>query len=570
MIVYREQQTSADARGLLRDLQSRIAAVAAHVRPSRHLLLHALVDAGEWAAAVADAGARECDRVDPVASACAVLVDHLADATDAVWCGRTDHAAAATARAAASARDCERSDLPRHVTRRVSEGFAYYAVGPELYADAARTWGAQRKPRMVWCLGLRTIGLTLASVVAAALRNQGVQVQAVSLRPRGHPFDRRPVTDAALVTAVMSVPDAWYLLVDEGPGLSGSSLAGTARWLTDLGIGADRVVLMPSYLPELGRLPEPSRTVWQRHAIVPAADFEATWISSQKLARDWDAMTLADVSGGAWRQRTKLTRLPAAHPHHERRKFLARKDGTTTLLKFVGYGRYGQRLAERARGAAAAAWAPHTSDARSGWMEAVWRGEPASEASVTIMDLDHLAEYIAFIAETRQTDAASDIDRLAEMTRLNLEEVCGSGAARAVDAVGIHEPPALVSVDGRLRPHEWVRTSERLLKTDGVEHGDDHFFPGPCDIAWDVAGAIEEWRLGSAAADHLVHRCAAATRDRLLSERLPFYRLAYLSFRAAYTAFCRDQLRGSLEAARFTKEHRHYRSRLETMLPCAC
>ena len=40
-------------------------------------------------------------------------------------------------------------------------------------------------------------------------------------------------------------------------------------------------------------------------------------------------------------------------------------------------------------------------------------------------------------------------------------------------------------------PHAWLRDENgRLIKTNGSVHGDDHFFPGPCDIAWDLAGAF--------------------------------------------------------------------------------
>ncbi len=53
-----------------------------------------------------------------------------------------------------------------------------------------------------------------------------------------------------------------------------------------------------------------------------------------------------------------------------------------------------------------------------------------------------------------------------------------------------------VIADGRMQPHEWLLTADRkMLKTDSGSHGDDHFFPGPTDIAWDLAGAIVEWEM---------------------------------------------------------------------------
>ena len=37
------------------------------------------------------------------------------------------------------------------------------------------------------------------------------------------------------------------------------------------------------------------------------------------------------------------------------------------------------------------------------------------------------------------------------------------------------------------------------MKVDAAAHGDDHGFPGPVDVAWDLAGAVVEWELGGAA-----------------------------------------------------------------------
>ena len=50
-------------------------------------------------------------------------------------------------------------------------------------------------------------------------------------------------------------------------------------------------------------------------------------------------------------------------------------------------------------------------------------------------------------------------------------------------------------------------------------HGDDHFFPGPTDIAWDLAGTIVEWELAPAVdrtADRGYQQCRPATRESRL------------------------------------------------------
>jgi len=60
-----------------------------------------------------------------------------------------------------------------------------------------------------------------------------------------------------------------------------------------------------------------------------------------------------------------------------------------------------------------------------------------------------------------------------------------------------------VFCDAHMMPHEWLELGDgRLLKLDGAAHGDDHFFPGPCDIAWDLAGTIVEWKLTGPEAEY--------------------------------------------------------------------
>jgi hypothetical protein len=90
-----------------------------------------------------------------------------------------------------------------------------------------------------------------------------------------------------------------------------------------------------------------------------------------------------------------------------------------------------------------------------------------------------------------------------------------------------------VIADARIMPHEWTRTSGRnLLKFDAAAHGDDHFYPGPTDIAWDIAGAIVEWRLDEEAAGLLVAEYTVSSGDAIRS-RLSDYLMAYCVFRLA-------------------------------------
>jgi hypothetical protein len=126
------------------------------------------------------------------------------------------------------------------------------------------------------------------------------------------------------------------------------------------------------------------------------------------------------------------------------------------------------------------------------------------------------------------------------MIRTNVEEGLGTGWADRLESLETLRSAALgrgtVAIDGRIFPHKWLLTATGLLKVDGVDHHDDHFFPGCQDIAWDLAGAMVEFGLSKDAGDFLVERYGAMTGDHGVSRVLPFYRLAYLAFRLGYTS----------------------------------
>src|SRR5205823_6339501 len=90
------------------------------------------------------------------------------------------------------------------VTAKTAEGFAYYALYPEQYIVAAQRL-AMQAPACVLCVGLRSVGSILAHVVAATLRRHGIRAATRSVRPRGHPFDRRLHATAALRESMCAI-----------------------------------------------------------------------------------------------------------------------------------------------------------------------------------------------------------------------------------------------------------------------------------------------------------------------------------------------------------------------------
>lgn len=122
---------------------------------------------------------------------------------------------------------------------KVPEGFSLHTVYPEQYVMAAGRWladhdGEQARGAVV--VGIRSIGTTLAAVVATVLRAGGWQVQSLTVRPQGHPYAR--TVEMANIDLSILDPANVGLVVDEGPGISGSSMAAAASALVNAGIDA--------------------------------------------------------------------------------------------------------------------------------------------------------------------------------------------------------------------------------------------------------------------------------------------------------------------------------------------
>ena len=88
-------------------------------------------------------------------------------------------------------------DWPGQVELRVPEGFAFYALFPEAYAEAARRLALSGPPRVI---GIRSIGTSLGAIAAAALGAP----PPVTVRPFGDPFARKIAVDPALEAELLA------------------------------------------------------------------------------------------------------------------------------------------------------------------------------------------------------------------------------------------------------------------------------------------------------------------------------------------------------------------------------
>lgn len=549
MKVYRDAERPADPRALLTDMAARLARPAGLRREASGLL----ADFGEIETALTDMYFPQCDGLDGrvtqlrMASLSLARLLRLARQDAA---GR-DVAGAAQA-AAARLHALAARPLPRSIGLRVSEGFAFYAVFPETYLVAAERFAAAVRPGRVVCIGIRSIGSSLSAAVAAGLEAAGVTVEPVTLRPRGHPFDRRPVLTGELEAWLRARVDRHFLVVDEGPGLSGSSFCGTAARLAELGVPDERIVLFPSWQPDPSAFVNAgARERWGRHAKVTAG-FEDVWLRHSPLA---DAR---DLSGGGWRDLLQV-RAPA-HPQHERRKYLL----DATVHRFAGLGRYGRIRLARAERLAQAGLGARPGGLADGFLALEWLpGRPLHRRDAGPEVIAAAAHHIGHLARHHRTGSPVRAEELFHMVETNVAEGLGRdwldrlrGMAPALRTLA--QRPA-VAVDGRMLPHEWIRLPDgRPVKTDALDHHDDHFFPGPQDAAWDVAGFAVEFGLTPRARAEFAAMVGDAAGDPGLPVRLPFQTTAYLACRLGYCAMAADVLDGTRDGRFMRRLHDAY------------
>ncbi|HSB75784.1 MAG TPA: hypothetical protein VLC12_09050 [Terriglobales bacterium] len=442
--------------------------------------------------------------------------------------------------------------LRQQLTVATPEGFAYYALHPLQYSELAGALPLGSAHAAV--VGIRSIGSTLSAVVAAALRRRGVAAERITVRPQGHPFNRetRFHAEAQRWISAQRARRAEFLVVDEGPGLSGSSFLSVGDALLQAGVPRNSIAFLCAAQPDPSRLRA-------RDAARRWPQFRSYALLPQPFL---PAASSANLGGGLWRRHLfdAACNWPGSWVSMERAKFLSH-DGRT-IFKFEGLGHFGAQVAERARALAHAGFAPASEDAGEGYLAYTREsGLPATRMELCPALLDRLAHYCAFrAAEFRQPVSTSA--ELAEMAAWNLHEEFGVPCDPTAAGLEVEVP---VHADGRMQPHEWLLTDRGLLKTDGASHGDDHFFPGPADIAWDLAGAIVEWELGADAAARLLRRYGELSGDRA-QPRLPAWLRAYTAFRLGYCKMAAESLSGTAEEERLLRDFRRYRARAAALL----
>ncbi|HKH49195.1 MAG TPA: hypothetical protein VKM72_31400 [Thermoanaerobaculia bacterium] len=454
-------------------------------------------------------------------------------------------------------RDLRGVGVPDDLDVTVPEGYAFYGLYPETYLEAAgqlrsTTDGPWRGELRV--IGIRSIGTSLAALVAAAGKADVV----ATVRPEGHPFARTLSLSGRLARMLAdgAGPETLWAIVDEGPGLSGSSFGAVADWLEEWGVRREALVFFPSHLGELGpHASELHRARWEtaRRCTVSFEDLFTGGASPWPLESWVEDLTgridapAEDVSAGRWRERLfpAGSVKPPAHLQQERRKYLLRAAGARWLLKFAGLGRYGREKLEMSVALAAAGLAPRVAGLRHGFLVGPWleRARPLPLAPVDRRELiEQVAEYVAFRATRWPVGSegrGASPTKLLEMAEWNAGQALGAEAGERLRAWRdqLPELEALarpVLTDNRMHAWEWLLTRDgRILKTDAVDHHAGNDLVGAQDAAWDLAGAIVE--LGFAGDEEARFLEAAARRGmRPTPRQLSFYKVTYLAFQMGW------------------------------------
>ena len=406
------------------------------------------------------------------------------------------------------------------VRARIAEGFAFYALFPESCLEAPV---AQGEARVV--IGVRSIGMALAPLLAEALDAH----LCLTLRPTGHPFARMCKLSPQLADLLRSHRDARFCVIDEGPGLSGSSFGSVADALEEIGVPRASIDFFPSHPGARGAAASTNhRERWSaaRRRVLDSTPAITRALRACKVQRD--------MSGGLWRDGHAQQQAPSNRPY-ERRKVLVEDANGQWLMTFSGLGDIGEHKVRLAHTLSEAGFTPGTGSSGHGFLAQRWiaNARPVDAAPRAAI-IARLASYIAFRARAcaaLPTGGAS-VEQLHAMAVCNITEGLGTEAAAALVrfAPRLERLAAMerrIASDNRLHVWEWLCDAKgEILKCDAVDHCAAHDLTGCRDAAWDVAGAIVEFAMsGRERADLLagIEANGVEIREPLLDFFLPAY-----------------------------------------------
>lgn len=406
--------------------------------------------------------------------------------------------------------------------------------------------------RPVLVAGLRTAGSYFAPLVRAWLANAGyTQADWVTFRPTRNLGDdeRAVMLDAAQRGAIAVV-------VDEAPN-TGSTLAKAVAVVRKSGFADhDVTLLVPIHAtrPDWASGPEVvALSGTQTFTLAPADWRKHRWLAPEQaqvriaeyfLARGYTRANV--VMSAAAQSFNRELRRSSDEKFHTRVKqvFEVRlrdaADATHTRFvigKSVGWGWLGYHAYIAA--ARLAPFLPPVLGLRDGILYSEWLPSPQACSE---HDRDRTVATLASYTAARSarlplgSDPSHDVERGDQHKGITVLAAALSKAsgwkpaailqrARIGHALAQMPRPRAVLIDGKMRPHEWIGSRDRLLKTDFEHHGLGKTELNVTDPAYDLAEAILHFRLTPAEERALIERYAAESGDTQVHARLFIHKL---------------------------------------------
>lgn len=522
MIIYGDHVETISATVVLDRLRARREALCAMAPGlSRHAaLVNLYIEAGRLAQGLADRSFDPCvgDRFDGLNETWMTWLVETARAVIRSWQG-----------AFAPQAPPPLPDAPSVVVSlKTPEGYAYYGLFPEAYIGPAQRLDVRGAGVRV--IGLRSIGASLAPIVAAALQAP----LPLTLRPFGLPFERRVLVETAAMSRLLKGGHT-FIVVDEGPGLSGSSFAAVARLLMDQGVSASRILFMPSHRRGPGSAATPeTRAVWRRIRPCPADIFPddataAHWFGG---LLEHPVQETLDLSAGEWRKLRLPERCwPGVDPRTDRRKLLVKTSSGRFVARFAGLGVSGELKLDRARRLSSAGLVPPLAGVAHGFIIQAWIDAPF----VSRVAPEHVGAYLRERPNLPPlTEKGAEPGMLATMALANVEQGLGTYTRERMEPLlrvtEVRSEWKPCATDGACQPWKWLWNGRAFLKADALDHDADHDLLGPLDPTWDMAGACIEMRYDTAEMQRLLI-AAGFGPSPTLESALRFCLLCYPAFR---------------------------------------
>lgn len=574
MIVYRNYNSVVSTEEKIESIEHVIKTLESMSSDKYDHAVNLLIECGELETGITDTYCKEKDIINNQVQICREITINSAMIIQSLWTNNFS-LKDKLFEIKNKLKELQSSKIPRRVRLGVPEGFVFYGLYPEIYMESASKFFEDSKPDKVIVIGLRSIGTQLSAVVTAQLLSYGCKVESFTVRPKGHPFDRHIQLDDQLKNVILSSRGSFIAIVDEGPGLSGSSFGGTLKEIRNLGFPIDKTVIFPSWFPQSDTfISNNARDLWNQYKKY-IGSFENQWIFSEKLEKRIDKKIIYDISAGMWREHVYKSEsdFPPVHPHHERRKYLLvsnyYRKSSHWIAKFVGLGKYGLQNIQRADLLSDNGFSPPVHNLSSGFaiMEYV-NGIPLNFNDVDVTLMEFLKRYLSFINENMSATLQVTYDSMIEMIYYNIENGLGREWCHYLEKMknnykSLYEEN-VVSIDGHMMPQDFIRTEKGIIKVDHIEHHADQFFHGCQNIAWDISGIIVEFHLDKKKRSEFIERIINI--DPFLSRKISFFIIAYLAYRLGYAKIAAESLGNQKDALRFNITMKFYSELLQSEL----